>query len=123
MIDGTAENIGQAPSPHERGSLAAPAWLASTLPGGEGQGKGLRVSPEVAKAVAGWLTYLGGERRYAENTLEAYERDSRQFFTFIGSANQQPVSLRRLDGLTTGDFRAFLAARRDEGAGSRSLAR
>jgi integrase/recombinase XerC len=127
MIDGTAENIGQVhspqPSSHGRGSLAAPALLASPLPGGEGQGEGLRVSPEVAEAVAGWLTYLGGERRYAENTLEAYERDSRQFLSFVGSASQQPVSLRRLDALTTGDFRAFLAARRDEGTGSRSLAR
>ena len=73
------------------------------------------------EAVAGWLRYLGAERRYAENTLEAYERDARQFLSFL-SANQ-PATLARLNALTPGDFRAFLASRRDDGTGSRSLAR
>ena len=77
---------------------------------------------DVAQAVAGWLSYLGSERRYAENTLEAYERDARQFLGFIGSSAEK-VTLARLNALSPADFRAFLASRRDGGACSRSLAR
>ena len=87
---------------------------------GEGQDEGY-FAKDVAEAVAGWLSYLGAERRYAENTLEAYERDARQFLSFLSAS--QPASLARLNALTPGDFRAFLASRRDDGTGSRSLAR
>jgi len=90
---------------------------------GEGQGEGWDVSSDVAGAVAGWLSYLGSERRYADNTLEAYERDVRQFLGFLGATWREQVSLGRLNALCTGDFRAFMAARRDGGTGSRSLAR
>lgn len=76
---------------------------------------------DVAAAVAGWLSYLGAERRYADNTLEAYERDARQFLSFLSV--DAPASLARLNAMTAADFRAFLASRRDEGAQSRSLAR
>ena len=126
------------PSPNGRGSKVAPASafplgpfaLAGTAAlkdkhaeaclRGEGQGEGF-LAKDVIQAVAGWLRYLGAERRYAENTLEAYERDARQFLCFL-SANQ-PATIARLNALTPGDFRAFLASRRDDGAGSRSLAR
>ncbi len=93
------------------------------LPGAEGQREGLQVSEDVAEAIAGWLTYLGAERRYADNTLEAYERDTRQFFSFLGAHWREAVSLGSLNALTAQDFRAFMAARRDDGTGSRSLAR
>jgi integrase/recombinase XerC len=89
---------------------------------GEGWGEGVLASG-VLHHVSGWLTYLGGERRYAENTLEAYERDVRQFLTFLNSRTQTKVSLECLNTLTTSDFRAFLSARRDDGTGSRSLSR
>ncbi len=79
------------------------------------------MSKDVQEAVRGWLSYLGAERRYADNTLEAYERDVRQFLAFL-SASEQPT-LARLNAVTTGDFRAFLASRRDDGACSRSLSR
>ena len=78
---------------------------------------------EVAEAVAGWLAYLGAERRYADNTLEAYERDTRQFLGFLSSYWQSTISLGRLNALTARDFRAFMASRRDDGTGSRTLAR
>jgi integrase/recombinase XerC len=100
-----------------------PAATAVPLPEGEGQGEGCEVSADVTAAVAGWLLYLGGERRYAENTLEAYERDARQFLSFLYACRQDTVSLAQLNGLGASDFRAFMAARRDCGTGSRSLAR
>ncbi len=84
-------------------------------------GEDVRVSTDVHQAVKGWLSYLGAERRYADNTLEAYERDARQFLSFLSAA--EPATLARLNAVTTGDFRAFLASRRDDGACSRSLSR
>jgi len=83
----------------------------------------LQLSGDVAAAVADWLVYLGAGRGYADNTLEAYERDARQFLSFLCAAEQDTVSLTRLNSLGTGDFRAFMASRRDDGTGSRSLAR
>jgi integrase/recombinase XerC len=81
------------------------------------------IAPDLAEALAGWLAYLGGERRYTDNTLEAYERDSRQFLAFIAGAWGGAVTLSGLNSLTPRDFRSFMAARRDDGTGSRSLAR
>lgn len=97
-------------------------FVADTLdaPWDEGSAS---LASDTSEAVAGWLGYLGAERRYAENTLEAYERDARQFLNFLSASWQEPAALSRLNALTPRDFRAFLAARRDEGTGSRSLAR
>lgn len=56
-------------------------------------------------------------------TLEAYARDLRQFLTFLGDRATGPVSLASLTELRQADARAFLASRRTEGAGNRSLLR
>jgi integrase/recombinase XerC len=107
------------PSPPGRGNGPVTVAAEPPLPGGEGSG----VSPEVANFVSGWLAYLSLERRYAENTLEAYERDARQFLAFLSCSSGETVSLSSLNDLTAAGFRAFMAARRDDGTGSRSLAR
>jgi len=78
---------------------------------------------EAAEAVRGWLDHLRGERRLAAATLEAYERDLRQFFSFIAEHGGGPVTLKGLAELRPADIRAFLAHRRNEGAGGRSVAR
>ncbi|MDQ0456615.1 integrase/recombinase XerC [Rhizobium paknamense] len=70
-----------------------------------------------------WLQTLASERRFSENTLTAYERDSRQFLTFLTGHFGGPVSLDDIAALKPSDLRAFLAARRKEGSGSRSLGR
>ncbi len=119
QLDEQAALPSPCPSPSGRGDDAATAAAGLPLPGGEGR----EAHSDVARAVAGWLTYLGAERRYAENTLEAYERDARQFLFFLGASSQEAVTLARLNALSPGDFRAFLASRRDDGTGSRSLAR
>ncbi len=70
-----------------------------------------------------WLSHLSGERRMAGLTLDAYARDLRQFLDFLSDRNGAAVTLPDLADLAQTDARAFLATRRDAGAGSRSLVR
>ncbi len=79
--------------------------------------------PDVSAAIEDWIDHLGSERRLAERTLEAYERDTRQFLRFLTSYEGEPVALRHLESLKPKDFRAFLATRRRDGAQTRTLAR
>lgn len=70
-----------------------------------------------------WLENLTRERRLSEHTLDAYERDTRQFLTFLTGHLGGPTTLRDIETLRPADFRAFLAARRRDGTGARSLGR
>ena len=80
-------------------------------------------SPYVKEAVERWLAYLTIERQLAANTAEAYERDISQFLAFFaGKLNKLP-DMNHLLALQARDVRAFLAARRGDGVGSRSLSR
>ena len=81
------------------------------------------LSPDVKAEIARWLGYLGAERRLSAKTLEAYERDVGQFLSFLAGHLGGAPSLRHLAKLTPADIRAFMAARREHGAGSRSLMR
>ena len=80
-------------------------------------------SPYVREAVEAWLAYLAVERQLAANTAEAYSRDISQFLAFLaGKLNKLP-DMNHLLALQARDVRGFLAARRGEGVGSRSLSR
>jgi integrase/recombinase XerC len=81
------------------------------------------VAPKVAAEIEAWLAHLGNERRFSPKTLEAYRRDALQFLTFLAGHLGGAPSLRDLAALTPADVRAFLAARRSAGIGSRSLMR
>ncbi|MFP5077431.1 tyrosine recombinase XerC [Rhizobium sp. YIM 134829] len=70
-----------------------------------------------------WLTALATERRLSDKTIEAYERDSRQFLTFLTQHLAGPARLSDIRTLRPADFRGFLAARRRDGAGARTLGR
>ncbi|WP_113447420.1 tyrosine recombinase XerC [Rhizobium cremeum] len=72
---------------------------------------------------AAWLQGLAAERRLSENTLDAYERDTRQFLTFLTGHLGGPARIRDIKELRPADLRAFLAYRRKQGSGSRSLGR
>src|SRR3954453_21252290 len=78
---------------------------------------------DVAKELTEWLAYLGGERRMSEKTLEAYRRDAQQFLTFLAEHLGSAPSLKNLARIEPQDVRSFMAARRAEGVGGRSLMR
>lgn len=73
--------------------------------------------------LAAWQRELGSVRRLAANTLEAYSRDVDQFLSFLAGHAGGPVTLATLRELRGADIRAFMAQRRTESLGSRSLAR
>lgn len=83
----------------------------------------VQAAPDVIEALNSWLQHLSAGRHLAANTLEAYERDARQFIEFLQDHWGEPVSLAHLNRLAAADLRAFLAARRAEETGSRSLSR
>jgi integrase/recombinase XerC len=81
------------------------------------------VALKVAVEIQGWLRYLGAERRMSPKTIEAYRRDVLQFLAFLADHLGGAPSLKALAALSPADVRAFLAARRAAGIGSRSLMR
>jgi integrase/recombinase XerC len=97
-----------------------PPAVELRLSGGENGGT---PSPKLAAEIENWLTHLGVERRYSEKTLEAYRRDVAQFVDFLTEHLGGRPSLKNLTALMPADVRAFLAKRRADGIGSRSLMR
>ncbi len=80
-------------------------------------------APDLLAEIARWLTHLRAERRLSAKTLEAYDRDVRQFLVFLGGHWDKTVSLKRFGALEATDVRAFMAARRADAIAGRSLMR
>ncbi|MDD9909498.1 MAG: tyrosine recombinase XerC [Ahrensia sp.] len=78
---------------------------------------------DLRAAQQAWFTHLRTERRLADNTLEAYERDLRQFCVFLTHYEGRPARLVDFADLKPMQMRAFLAQRREQGGGARTLAR
>ncbi|WP_395667106.1 tyrosine recombinase XerC [Methylocella sp.] len=100
-----AENAAAALAPR----LDAPAFAPAT--------------PELAAEAQAWIVALRAERRASRLTLEAYARDLRQFLAFAAVHFGGAPALATLRDLRAADVRAFMAARRAGGVGSRSLLR
>lgn len=79
--------------------------------------------PDLQSAREAWLKMLARERRLSALTVEAYERDSRQFLQFLTGHIGEPPGIPDVAQLRPADLRAFLAARRNAGAGARTLGR
>jgi integrase/recombinase XerC len=78
---------------------------------------------DLKSVVEAWLDHIVAERGQSAATREAYERDARQFLSFLKSHLGHPPCLADLARLDAKAVRAFLARRRKSGATSRSLAR
>ncbi len=79
--------------------------------------------PDLAAARAEWLASLVRERRLAGLTVEAYERDTRQFLQFLTGHCGGAPGISDIAALRPADLRSFLAHRRNGGAGARTLGR
>jgi integrase/recombinase XerC len=85
--------------------------------------KDLPFASDVAAQIENWLTYIGAERRMSAKTVEAYRRDAHQFLAFLTEHLGRKPTLAALGRLAPADVRAFMAARRADGIGGRSLMR
>lgn len=78
------------------------------------------VDESLAAAIRQWQNFLGNERRYSKNTLEAYSRDLSFFINFFDPV---PITLNFLKNLKIRDFRRFISARAAKHLEKTSLAR
>jgi integrase/recombinase XerC len=79
--------------------------------------------PSITLEMTRWLAHLRSERRLSPKTLEAYARDLRQCLGFLSQHWGTRVTLPRFAALEASDIRAFLAMRRADDIGGRSLMR
>jgi len=79
--------------------------------------------PDLRAARTEWLASLERERRLSALTVDAYERDTRQFLQFLTGHLGAAPGLSDIAELRPSDLRAFMAQRRGGGAGARTLGR
>ena len=81
------------------------------------------MKPDLAASIEDWKRWLTHERRYSRHTLSAYSLDLTHFLRFMSGHLGKPISLADLDTLQRSDYRAWLAARQEQGLMASSTAR
>lgn len=70
----------------------------------------LRAEHSFHGIISDWIKYLKDEKRYSENTLEAYLGDISIFFNFLSEHKGKKVEVELLKNLSLSDFRSFSAS-------------
>jgi integrase/recombinase XerC len=83
----------------------------------------LALSPAIRDLMQGWLTDLASLRDASDATVDAYARDLSDFLDFQAQHAGDVPGPAALRALSASDMRAWMAAQRARGVGSRSLAR
>lgn len=83
----------------------------------------ISTSPCLMVARDDWLEHLRSEKRMADKTLDAYERDLRQFCVHLTDYLGHPARKKDFANLKPLHMRGYLARRREAGNGARTLAR
>ena len=83
----------------------------------------LALSPAMRDRMESWLIHLGSLRGRADATVDAYRRDLTYFLAFQARHSPEATGPAALRALSASDMRAWMAAQRGRGVGSRSLAR
>lgn len=78
---------------------------------------------ELSRLAEDWLESLSNERGASAHTLAAYRRDLEQFERYLAGRLGRSPELVDINQLTAQIVRGFMAARRRQGLGSRSLSR
>jgi integrase/recombinase XerC len=82
----------------------------------------LPLGDDLAATVEAWLTHMVRDRGLSDGTREAYGRDLAQFLTHIRNERGRTPVMADLEKLDTRTIRGFLARRRRQGVGGRTLA-
>lgn len=83
----------------------------------------LAISPAMRALLESWLIHLGSLRARSAATVDAYGRDLSDFLDFQTQHAAEVLGPAALCALKTSEMRAWMAAQRGRGVGSRSLAR
>lgn len=78
---------------------------------------------KLAVEKSAWLSWASDQKRMTPKTIDAYERDVRQFLSHLTGHVGEPACIEHVANLKPLDMRGFMARRREAGAEARTLGR
>lgn len=83
----------------------------------------LQADGELKNAIEDWVEFLEHNKKYSAHTVSSYLRDVAFFLSFLAEYTEATPSVAQLAKLETQEFRAFLAARKNNGVSQASNVR